>query len=404
MIYLFVLLLLLFKISIEETSYDDFPRNAEFNIIKEDKKDNITNIYAGNILTYFKIKNNGTFIIENVNDYTFDFINMNYSTANSEIKQCSKCNKSEPGQEDCEKICIENFYISYGEYLYLRFIYIPFLFVLFGTFICLYGRTHFIFAMFFEFIWFIYFFVIDSIQLFNYFDNSVIPFYVFGAALISAFMLSIVGNLTTKHALLLVIFNIIKGCIIGFFFIKTFFYYISIFTPINNILYLVFLLFFIILGGVGEYFLNMKYKIEQILYIICSALSGSMLIARGLSYIIGGYFSDSLTSHHGIEYSSDAKLRVTFFLVLHLILIICSLVFQIIDYKHNTFEDSSTRKNALNSKNTDSSNKDINVTDGEIDTNAKGLKETTPEFASAKSSDNNLHENDDNEDINDQDD
>ena len=403
MIYLFVLLILI-KISIEEITYEDFPRNTEFNFINKDEKDNITNIYAGNILTFFKIKNNGEIKIENVNDFTFDFINMNYSSANGEIKQCSKCNQSEPDYVICENNCIEKFYISYGEYLYLRFIYIPFLFVLFGTFICLYGRTHFIFGIFFEFIWFIYFFVIDSIQLFNYFDNSVIPFYVFGAALISAFMLSIVGNLTKKHELLLTIFNIIKGCITGFFFIKTFFYYISIFAPINNILYLIFLLLFIILGGIGEYVLNLKYKIEQILYIICSALSGSTLIARGLSYIIGGYFSDSLTSHHGLEYSSSAKLRVIFFLVLHLILIVGSLVFQIIDYKHNTFEDSSTRKSTMTSKNTSNSNKDINITDGEIDNNAKSLKETNPEFSSNKSGDINLHENDDNEDINDQDD
>ena len=58
----------------------------------------------------------------------------------------------------------------------------------------------------------------------------------------------------------------------------------------------------------------------------------------------------------------------------------------------------------MTSKNT-SSNKDINITtDGEIDNNAKGLKETNPEFSSNKSGDVNLHENDDNEDINDQDD
>ena len=398
MIYFFSLLLILIKISIEETTYDDFPRNVEFNIINEDNKNNITNIYAGNILAFFKIKNDGKIIIKNVNDFTFDFINMNYTSGNIEIKECSKCNKSDPV---CENNCIEEFYISYGEYLYLRSIYIPFLFVLFGTIICLYGRTHFIFGIFFEFIWFIYFFVIDSIQLFNFFDNSVIPFYVFGAALISGFMISIVGNLTSKHLLLLIIFNILKGCITGFFFIKTFFYYISIFTPINNILYLVFVLLFIISGGLGEYFLSLKYKIDQILYIISSALSGSTLIARGLSYIIGGYFSDSLTSHHGLEYGSDAKLRITFFIVLHIILIIGSLIFQIIDFKLNSFEDSLTRKNTSNSKQSESTDKDINMSDGE---KGDSKSQTLKERRSFKSSDVNLHGNDENDDIDDQDD
>jgi len=106
MIYLFVLLLLI-KISIEEITYEDFPRNTEFNFINKDEKDNITNIYAGNILTFFKIKNNGEIKINNVNDFKFDFINMNYSGFNSEIKQCSKCNQSEPDYVICENNCIE---------------------------------------------------------------------------------------------------------------------------------------------------------------------------------------------------------------------------------------------------------------------------------------------------------
>ena len=109
MIYFFSLLLLLIKISIEEITYEDFPRNTEFNFINKDEKDNITNIYAGNILTFFKIKNNGEIKINNVNDFTFDFINMNYSGFNGEIKQCSKCNQSEPDYVICENNCIEKY-------------------------------------------------------------------------------------------------------------------------------------------------------------------------------------------------------------------------------------------------------------------------------------------------------
>ena len=77
MIYISISILLLsilINISIEESVYDDFPLNKEFNIINEEKENNITIIFDGNILTYFRIKNNGTSLIKNVNDCNFDLL------------------------------------------------------------------------------------------------------------------------------------------------------------------------------------------------------------------------------------------------------------------------------------------------------------------------------------------
>ena len=407
MIYISTLILsLIINESIEESVYDDFPHNKEFNIINEEKENNMTIIFDGNILTFFRIKNNGTSLIKNVNDCKFDFIKMNFKYQGNEIKFCKNCNRSEIDYSICINSCIEEYAVSYGEHIYLRYVYVPFILVFFGSFICLYGRAHYIFKIFVEFIWLIYFLVIDSVQLFRTFNNGVIPFYVMGAALISGCVIAIFGNMTTKHPLILTIFNIITGVLIGFYFIKTFFYYISVFAPINNIICIILVFLFMILGGIGEYFLSLKYPIDNILYIISSAISGSLFIVRGISYIVGGYFSESLTSNYKLEYSKDAKLRVTFYLILHVILIICSLIIQIIDNKKNNFEDELlSRQSTEKSKKIIEDLKDTNKSEDDLGINQKNIihQESFRERSSTKS-DLNSNQIDDNEDINDQDD
>lgn len=389
MIYIFILLLLLINISLEDSVYDDFPSNKEFNIIDE----NNHIIFDGNILTFFKIRNNVSLQIKNVSNCSFDFINLNFTYNDKEVKFCDDYNESESDYNTC----IEQYSVSYGEHIYIRYIYLPFLLVFFGILICLYGRTHFIFGIFLEFMWFIYFFIIDSIQLFKPFNNGVIPFYILCASVISGFMIAIFGNLAKKHSLMLTIFNIIIGCLVGFFFIKSFLYYISIFAPINSIIYLVLLILFILLGGLGELYLNLKYKIDNLLYIIISALSGSTFISRGISYVVGGYFSDSLTSNYKLEYEEEAKLRVIFFLILQAILLIASLILQIIDSKNNNFSDeSSNEKNKANAK-----SKKMNTYKKDIDKDEEDGSSGTQSYKSGNIMQNT---NDDNEDFVEQDD
>ena len=60
-----------------------------------------------------------------------------------------------------------------------------------------------------------------------------------------------------------------------------------------------------------------------------------------------------------------------------------------------------TRKNTSNSKQSESTDKDINISDGEKDSSKS---QTLKERGSFKSSDVNLHGNDENDDIDDQDD
>ena len=116
-----------------------------------------------------------------------------------------------------------------------------------------------------------------------------------------------------------------------------------------------------------------------------------------------------MTAQFGLKFEYDAKMRVTYFLVLHVILLAVSLFYQIKDYKDSVYEDSLSRQNSANVSNYSSQNKgmtmskDINSVDSDTDSQVKAmnLKESLPE--SNKTGEVNLNENDENGDINDQD-
>ena len=163
------------------------------------------------------------------------------------------------------------------------------------------------------------------------------------------------------------------------------------------------------MGGLAQFFLKNKFKTDQLLFIVASTLIGSTFIVRGIGFIVGGYFSDTMTAQFGLKFEYDAKMRVTYFLVLHVILLAVSLFYQIKDYKDSVYEDSLSRQNSANVSNYSSQNKgmtmskDINSVDSDTDSQVKAmnLKESLPE--SNKTGEVNLNENDENGDINDQD-
>ena len=134
-----------------------------------------------------------------------------------------------------------------------------------------------------------------------------------------------------------------------------------------------------------------------------------MYIVKGLAYSLGGYYSDTMTSQYGIKYKDDAKLRIIYFLVLHVVLLICSLFYQIKDYKDSLNEDSFSRQNSemiqnypvQNKKQRLKSNKDINTDDNDSDCQ---FKDMSPKDSSSKTGGINLNENEESGDINDQDD
>lgn len=414
------LILILINISKEDIEYDDFPLNEEFNIINTDKQNNEIIMFSGNILSYFKIKTptneDQNKILNELKTAEFNFKYANFTDKLNPDFLISRCNESSLEEETC----IEYLGVAYGEHLFIRFIYLPFLLVFTGVLLCLYGRVHYIFGIFFEFVGCFYFFIIDFIELLFSFDNSVIPFYILSAGILSGFLIALLGKLSVKKTVFLTAVKIIKSCIIGYCFIKSLLYYISIYNPINNVLFFILICLFIILGALGEYFISFKLKTDQVVFILSSVLSGTLYITKGIGYSIGGYYSDLFTSLYDLKYGDDAKSRVTFFLVLHILLIIGALFFQIIDYKNREYEEALTRKNTSKSSNysgdttksaySKNNNKDINLNNNDNDNIASSLKnieskESLPGFLSGKSGDNNLYDaSNESEEINDQDD
>ena len=57
MLFIYILILLLIKISKEAIEYEDFPLNKEFDKI-DIAETNTSIIFFGNIVSYFKIRNN----------------------------------------------------------------------------------------------------------------------------------------------------------------------------------------------------------------------------------------------------------------------------------------------------------------------------------------------------------
>ena len=411
MLFSFSLLLILFCITLEDIEYEDFPLNYEFNILKEEKEKNIINIYLGNIMTFLKIRTNDkkrTSYLSNLDNIIFDFKFSNITDLNRKncIRLCRNClcnetesnypyynesNCSEPNcnYTECNLTCIEELSVGYGKFFFIRIVHITPLLIFFGTFMIFFGRNHYIFAAYFEFAEFLNLFISDFIELFSSFENNVTPFYILGGSVISGFVMVFVGKAGEKQLLLFDIFKVILGSMIGYFFIKPILYYLSIFVPINNILYAFVIIVFVLLGGIVELFLKNKLKNEQILFLICSILAGSMLIVKGVSFTLGGYFSDTMTSQLGLKYEFDAKLRVFYFFIFHLVIIGSSLFYQIKDYKNSIYEDSLSRASMgsvnfsyITNKSGKNSNinKDINTSENEEETMKNmSLKDSLPD-------------------------
>ena len=431
MLFSLTLILILFCFTLEDIEYSEFPSNKEFNILKEEKEKNIANIYLGNIMTFLKIRTKDkkrTSYLSNLDNIIFDFKFSNITDLNRKncIRLCRLCNEtecnypyynesncSEPNcnYTECNLTCIEELSVGYGKFFFIRIVHITPLLIFFGTFMIFFGRNHYIFAAYFEFAEFLNLFISDFIELFSSFDNNSIPFYIFGASIFTGIVVMLIGKTGEKQLLLFDIFKIIIGCIIGYFVVKTVLYYLSVFVPVNNILYAILLILFVIIGGIVEYFLKNQFKNEQLLFIISSILAGSTLIVRGISFTVGGYFSDRMTSQFGLKYGFDAKLRVFYFFILHIVLIGASLFYQIKDYKDSIYEDSLNR-NSVNSMNYSyftnrsmkTSNKDINTTDNDMNDSIQNmsLKYSLPD--SSKEGKIIPNENDENEETNNKDD
>ena len=114
---------------------------------------------------------------------------------------------------------------------------------------------------------------------------------------------------------------------IWIFLFKSIFYYIIFYFSLNWILYLSFFFTFIILGAVaGFIIINYFSHLDTYFFIACSVMPGSFYIIKGISFIIGGYYSDI------IPIKFELKFKINFYLILQILFIIFFVLYHLFYY------------------------------------------------------------------------
>jgi hypothetical protein len=262
--------------------------------------------------------------------------------------------------------------------------------------------------MIFHFAIFIYFFIKDLVELFGRFPSQIYSIFLLSFALISGILISIFlgnsNNVSKKYNII----KIIYGCILGFFLFKTMFYYIIFFSPLNTEIYAIFLFIFTLLGAGTGFSMIIFDTLNKYFFISCSSIPGSFYIVKGIGYIIGGYYSDIITSKKSLKFT-DGKGKIVMYLILQILLIIGSFVFQInyinfkINYIENTIynessKNSSSNSTLLNANSSKISNKNADISQDNsnsisnsgsgIDVNNKGNNDTTINKSNESQNDN----------------
>lgn len=299
----------------------NYPRNNYFDI-----KINNGSFYSGNQLLFIKC-NNCNLIKDNEIDIEFNFENKSINN-NFLCKEENNC----------------DYNIVYGEIIFVRYELLSYYMVFFGFFVILYGYSHYIFGLIVHFSIFIYFIIKDLVELFNTFENEKIPLLLFFASFLSGIGIGFFYNISdltkkTKNKIL----KILYGSFFFFFLFKTIFYYIIVFSPLNTIVYTIFLFIFlffgVLIGTIIEYFPIL----DKYFFLLCSILPGSFYIIKGISYIVGGYYSDILTTKKKLKYNNNKnqlkrdgnyKEKIILYICLHLFLVIASFLYQIFYIKN----------------------------------------------------------------------
>ena len=327
------LFLLFVKINLLNEKYR-YPRNNYFDI-----KINNDYFYIGNrlILLIFNNSNNYGFNDSKKIDTKFIYNkeDLNYQNDSDYLPLC---------ENNTAELCILEYSISYGEMIFVRYIELSYYMLFFGLFVILYGYSHCLFGLIIHFSIFIYFIIKDLVELFSTFKNEKIPLLLFFASFLSGIAIAFFINISelemkTKNKIM----KILYGSFFFFFLFKTIFYYIIAFSPLNTTIYSIFLFIFlffgIICGALIEYFPIL----DKYFFAPCSILPGSFYIIKGLSYIVGGYYSEIMTTKEKLKYSNDNnelerdgnyKEKIVLFFCLQFFLIIASTFHQIYYIRH----------------------------------------------------------------------
>ena len=345
---LFCLFLLFIKINLLSEKYK-YPINNYFDI-----KKNNDSFYSGNQLVFLKFNNsdNSIFINSKKIDIKFDINNESLFFGNNTNQTINICNET-------EDFCILEYRIVYGEIIFVRYIKLSYYLLFFGFFVILYGYNHYIFGLIIHFSIFVYFIIKDLVELFSTFSYEKIPLFLFFASLLSGISIAFFFNISdleknTKNKIL----KILYGSFFGFFLFKAIFYHIIAFSPLNKIIYIIFLFIFIFLGLIFGYLVEYLPFLDKYFFIPCSILPGSFYIIKGLSYMVGGYYSEILTIKEKLEYNNNNnelerdgnfKEKIALYICIQIFLIIASVFYQIFYIKYLYIDDTPVQEKNLSS-------------------------------------------------------
>ena len=86
--------------------------------------------------------------------------------------------------------------------------------------------------------------------------------------------------------------------------------------------------------------INMCDLLREYKYLPCAVVSGSFYVMKGLGYLIGGYISDIIIIREvlQLEYNIE-NTYIAIQLILHILIIIVFIIYQIKHYKNEQIED-----------------------------------------------------------------
>lgn len=354
MLHFFIVILIIQKVFSE----NEFPKNIDFYRFANEFNTNIT-IYNGSNMSIVKFKFNIS-NIETIINCTNETITYSDNNNNNYTNIYNFTNK------------YYEFDQSYGEIIFVEYEILSYYLLFFGFLIVLYGSCYYILGIMFHISLVLYFFIKDFCELFCNFNSKNIPLFIFTGTIISGIVIYYIINSKEEQRKNKII-QIIYGSVLGYFLYKSLFYYIIFFTPLNKILYFIFLVFTVLAGCIVGCIINYLNAFMNYYFMICSIIPGSFYIIKGIGFIIGGYYSDILTIKYELEYSekvsneisrdySKASDKIIFYLVLQILIIICSFIFQIFYYNklkmiETLWSNSSNKNKSARSSLTYSSNR-----------------------------------------------
>ena len=326
----------------------------------DDNNINITYNYTDKYLDFYCKNENKTYTINSNSNYNISYLENTKILFKNEseqfILQFTKYATGEKNEDNnINNIKTYNiyynisnnitFYVSNGENFFITKYMFSFVLLLCGYFSILYGAYHYMFGLVIHSTLFFYFFVIEFIEVFDdRISETFVELYLFFCFLVS---LSMSHFLKTKKKdnKKYMILKIIHGMSFGYSFFKIFsFYFIFNFEGYENeqirtVLYFGLLALIIIAFGV---ILNLFNPYKKYIFLPCSTVSGTYYLIKGISYIIGGYFSDILAIKENLffNYVRNHKEINAYHSIFSLLLIIFSIIFQInhIQYKLKEIE------------------------------------------------------------------